>query len=75
MLVYSMTVKLQIDQHLEFLNLRGSCTVSSEATFVKCHVFGNHMSWLNYYYCGHVAVSVLCLCFFIAVWCVCCIFA
>ena len=30
-----MTVKLLTEQHLEFLNLKGGCTGSSESTFVK----------------------------------------
>ena len=31
----SMTVKLLIKQHLEFLSLKGGCTGSSESTLVK----------------------------------------
>ena len=30
-----MIVKLLIEQHLEFLNLKGGCTGSSESTLVK----------------------------------------
>ena len=32
---YSMTVKLLTEHHLEFLNLKGGCTGSTESTFVK----------------------------------------
>ena len=32
---YSMTVKLLTEHHLEFLNLKGGCTGSSESTLVK----------------------------------------
>ena len=34
-LEYSMTVKLLTEQHLEFLNLKGGCTGSSETVHVK----------------------------------------
>ena len=34
-LVYSMTVKLLAEQHLEFLSLKVGCTGSSESTLVK----------------------------------------
>ena len=30
-----MTIKLLTEQHLEFLNLKGGCTGSSESTLVK----------------------------------------
>ena len=32
---YSMTVKLLIEHHLEFLSLKGSCKGASESTLVK----------------------------------------
>ena len=41
-----MTVKLLTEPHLSFLNLKVGCTGSSESTFVKCHIVGNHMSRL-----------------------------
>ena len=42
-----MSVKLLTEHHLEFLNLKGSYTGSSESTLVKCHIIGNHMSQLK----------------------------
>ena len=44
-----MSVKLLTEHHLEFLSFIGGCTGSSESTLVKCHIVGNHVSWLNYY--------------------------
>ena len=41
-----MTVKLLTDLNLEFLSLKGGCKGSSGSTLVKCHIVGNHMSWL-----------------------------
>ena len=39
----------QLTEHgLEFLSLKGGCTSSSESTHAKCHIFGNHMSRLNF---------------------------
>ena len=44
-----MTVKLLTKYHLEFLSLKGGCTGSSESTHIsKCHIIGNHVSWLIY---------------------------
>ena len=37
-LEYSMTVKLLSEQHLEFLNLKGGCTGSSESHLSKRHI-------------------------------------
>ena len=34
-LEYSMSVKLQTEHHLEFLNLKGGCTGTSESLLVK----------------------------------------
>ena len=42
-----MSVKLLTEHHLEFLSLKGGCSGSYESTLVKCHIVGNHMSWLN----------------------------
>ena len=39
-----MTVKLLTEHHLEFLNLKGGCTGSSESTLVRCHMVGNHVT-------------------------------
>ena len=41
-----MIVKLLNEHHLEFLSLKGGCTSSSESTYVKYHIVGNHMSRL-----------------------------
>ena len=45
-----MSVKLLTEHHLEFLNLKGGCTVLSESRLVlsRCHTVGNHMSLLNF---------------------------
>ena len=48
-LEFSTSVKLLDEHHLEFLNLKWGCTGLSESTLSKCHIVGNHMSWLNYY--------------------------
>ena len=45
---YSMSVKLLMEHHLEFLNLNGGCTGSSESTFVK----------IPYYWKSHVAAEL-----------------
>ena len=45
-LEYYITVRLLTEHHLEFLNLKGGCTGSSESTLVKCHIAGNYISWL-----------------------------
>ena len=37
-----MNVKLQTENHLEFVSLKGGCTGSSESTLVKMHIVGNH---------------------------------
>ena len=36
-----MIVKLLTEHHLEFQNLKGGCTGSSESTLVKYHIGGN----------------------------------
>ena len=41
-----MTVKLLAGHRLEFLSLKGGSIGSSESTLAKCHIVGNHMSWL-----------------------------
>ena len=45
-LEYSLAVKLLTEHHLGFLRLKGACTGSSESALVKCHIVGNHVSWL-----------------------------
>ena len=42
-----MSVKLLTEHDLEFPNLKGGCTGSSESTLVKMSHFGNHMSRLK----------------------------
>ena len=44
-----MIVKLLIEQHLEFLSLKGGCRGSSESTLVKMSIVGNLMSRLYMY--------------------------
>ena len=44
-----MSVKLLTEYHFEFLSLKGGCTVSEARLNLhlsKCHIVGNHMSWL-----------------------------
>ena len=49
LLEYSMTVKLLTEHHLEFLNLTGGCTGSSESTLVKTpHGWKSHVAALLY---------------------------
>ena len=40
-----MSVKLLTEHHLEFLSLKGGCSLNLS----KYHIVGNHMSQLNYY--------------------------
>ena len=47
LLVYSMTVKLLTEHNLEFLSFQGSC----KGSLSKCHIVGNHVSWLICYIC------------------------
>ena len=42
-LEYSMTVKLLTKHHLEFLSLRGGCTVSPESNHIKCLIVGTQV--------------------------------
>ena len=45
-----MSVKLLIEQHLEFLSLKEACTGSSESTLVKMpHCWKSHV--LDFIYC------------------------
>ena len=44
LLEYPMSIKLLTEHHLRFLSLKGGCTGWS----VKCHIVGNHMSWLKW---------------------------
>ena len=40
-----MNIKLLIEQHLEFLSLKGGCTGSSESTLVKMpHCWKSHVA-------------------------------
>ena len=41
-LEYSINVQLLAEQHLEFLSLKGGLNLHLS----KCHIVGNHMSWL-----------------------------
>ena len=42
-----MIVKLLTKHHLEFLNLKGGYTCSSESKLIKNHIVGNHTSRLK----------------------------
>ena len=46
-LEYSMIVKLLTEQHLEFLSLKEAAQARLSLHLSKCHIVGNHMSWLN----------------------------
>ena len=48
LLAYSMSIKLLTQHHLEFLSLKGGCTARLSLHLSKCHIVGNHMSWLIY---------------------------
>ena len=41
-----MTVKLLTEQHLEILSLKGAAEARLSLQLSKCHIVGNHMSWL-----------------------------
>ena len=41
-----MTVKLLTEHYLEFLSLKGAAQARMSLHLLKCHIVGNHMSWL-----------------------------
>ena len=41
-----MIVKLHTEYNLAFLSLKGGCTGSLSLHLSKCHIVGNHVSWL-----------------------------
>ena len=41
-----MTVKLLTEHYLEFLSLKGDAQARLSLHLLKCHIVGNHMSWL-----------------------------
>ena len=45
-LEYSMSVKLLTEHHLEFQSLTGAALAGLSLHLSKCHIVGNHMSWL-----------------------------
>ena len=45
-LAYSMTLKLLNVHDLEFLHLTGATQAHLRLHLSKCHIVGNHMSWL-----------------------------
>ena len=47
-LEHSMTVKLLVEQHLEFLGLKLAAQARPSIHLSKCHIVGNHMSQLIY---------------------------
>ena len=51
---YSTTVKLLAEHHLKFLSLKGAAQACLSLYLSKCHIVGNHMSRLNFYYYYHV---------------------
>ena len=46
-LEYHMTNKLMTEHLLEFLSLKGAAQARLSLHLSKCHIVGNHMSWLN----------------------------
>ena len=42
-----MTVKLLSEQHFEFLSYEGAAQTRLCLHMSKCHIIGNHVSWLN----------------------------
>ena len=44
-----MNVKLLTEHHLEFLSLNEAAEARLSLHMSKCHIFGKHMHWLNYY--------------------------
>ena len=44
-----MSVQLLTEHHLEFISLKKKATQARLSLHLsKCHIVGNHMSWLNY---------------------------
>ena len=43
-----MTLRLLTKHHLEFLSLKGGSEARMSLHLSKCHIVGNHMSWLIY---------------------------
>ena len=43
-----MSVKLLTEHHLEFLSLKEAALSRLSLHLSKCHIVGNHVSWLNY---------------------------
>ena len=43
-----MTVKLLTEHHLEFLSLKEAAQARLSPHLSKCHIVGNHTSWLNH---------------------------
>ena len=57
-------IELLTEHHLVFLNLTGGCSaeVCPSLHISKCHIFGNHIHWLNFnsshfLHCGGACVS------------------
>ena len=42
-----MTVKLLTEHHLRFLSLKEAAQARLSLHLSKCHIVGNHVSWLN----------------------------
>ena len=45
-----MIVKLLTEHHLEFLSLKEAAEARPSLHMSKCHIVGNLMHWLNYYF-------------------------
>ena len=62
---YSMTIQLLTEQHLEFLSLKGGCTVSSEFTLLKMsHCWKSHVTAHIDSYCGRSFIRSQLICIY-----------
>ena len=43
-----MTAKLLTEHHLKFLSLKEAAQALLSLHLSKCHIVGNHMSWLTF---------------------------
>ena len=50
-----MSVKLLTENYLEFLSLKGATQARLSLHMSKCHIVGNHVTWLNHYMTTEVA--------------------
>ena len=46
-----MSVKLLTEHHFEFLSLKGAAQIRKSLHMSKCHIVGNLMSWVIFFFC------------------------